>query len=196
MIGFFSLITGHSVLEQRWWYFSQILLSIALAVSLVIFYGILKNKIAKTALLFFLTFYLSFIMVTSPQSNIDNQIFSPNTGIRSASTESEIRAAGFFVDKSISNISSDYSYFTNPSSSIPVNYYYFNPNKIKSIENALLTGKFHINNSVIAVREEIIGNPLRLFGQPYKLNYDPREILGGQGFSKIYDSKSVSGFLK
>ena len=36
VIGFFSLISEHSVIEHRWWYFAQILLSIPLAVAIYI----------------------------------------------------------------------------------------------------------------------------------------------------------------
>jgi len=46
-IGFFSLISGHSVIEHRWWYFAQILLAIPLAVA-VYTVGTWKMKSPKT----------------------------------------------------------------------------------------------------------------------------------------------------
>ena len=196
-IGFFSLITGHSVIEQRWWYFSQILLALPLAITFFLLCGVIKNKFAKPFLLLFLTFFLSFIMITSPKANIDNHTFSPNTGIRPPSTEAELRAAAFFVEKSVYNISSDYDYFTNPSSSIPVNYYNMSYSRIKSLDTSLITGEFERNgNIIVVIREEIVDKPFRLFGQPFKLNYDPRQSLNEQGFSKIYDCNSVSGFMR
>lgn len=194
-IGFFSLITGHSVVEQRWWYFSQILLALPLAITFFLLYGVTKNKFSKPILLLFLTFFLSFMMITSPIANTDNHTFSPNTGIRFASTESEIRTAAFFVEKSVYNISSDYDYFTNPSSSIPVNYYNISYSRIKSIDTSLITGEFERNRDIIIIREKIVDKPFRLFGQPFKLNYDPKQSLNEQGFSKIYDCNSVTAFV-
>ena len=100
-----------------------------------------------------------------------------------------------FVEKSVSNISSDYDYFTNPSSSIPVNYYNMDYGRVKSLDTSLFIGKFEHNVSTIVIRQEIVNNPFRLFGQPFKINYDPRQSLNEQGFSKIYDCNSVSGFI-
>ena len=130
----------------------------------------------------------------SPTANIDNPIFSPNTGVRYAITSSEIQTAAFFAENSEGNISSDYDFFTNPSSSIPMNYYNVEENSILSLDNSLYTGNFD-HNGFIIIRDQIVNNPFRLLGQRYKINYDPKENLYDQDFSKIYDSNSASGFV-
>ena len=193
-VGFFSLIFGYFTIQERWWYFSQILLAVPLAIALLLLCGKIRNRSLKPIFLIFLTIFISFLMVMSPTANLDNHTFSPNTGIRSALTESEITTAAFFVEKSIGTLSSDYDYFTNPSSSILINYYDLNYSKIKSLDTAFFTRKFDNMSSIIVIREQILNKPFRIFGQPFKLNYDPRKALDEQGFSRIYDCNSVFGF--
>lgn len=194
-IGFLALITGHSVIQERWWYFGQILLALPLAITFLLLCSSIKNKFAKSFSLFTLTIFLSFIMIMSPTANIDNHSFSPNTGIRAAPTEAELITATFFVQNSAGNLSSDYDYFTQRSSSIPSNYYGMNYSRIKSLDECLHTGEFEHNRSIIVIREEIVNNPFRIYGQPFKLNYNPKQSLNEQYFSKIYECGSVSGFV-
>jgi hypothetical protein len=195
IIGFFSLIFGYFILPERWWYFSQILLTIPIAVAFLLFCNIFKKKSLKPVFPFFLTIFISFIMILSPNANFDNHIFSPNTGVRSALTEAEITAAAFFIEKSTDSISSDYDYFVNPSSSILINYYGLSYDRIRSLDISLLKDEFFENDKIIVIREEIVKRPFRLSGQVYKLNYDPIKSLDIKGFSKIYDSTKVKGFL-
>jgi len=46
----------------------------------------------------------------------------------------------------------------------------------------------------VLIREEIVHNPL-LLSYVYKLDYDPREVLTAQTFSRVYDCGSVIGFV-
>lgn len=194
-IGFFSLIFGYFIIPERWWYFSQILLAIPTAIAFILLCSKIKNRSIKPIFLFFLTIFISFLMIMSPVANLDNHTFSPNTGIRLALTESEITTAAFFVEKSAdTTISSDDDYFTSQSSSILLNYYNVNHSKIIPLENSLLTRKFDDAGSIIVIREEIVNKPFRLSGQPFKLNYDPKQVLEEQDYSRIYDCTSVSGF--
>ncbi|MBE3094637.1 MAG: hypothetical protein IMZ52_06360 [Actinobacteria bacterium] len=196
VIGFFSLIIGTYVIPDRWWYFSQILLTIPLAVSVILVYNKIHNRFVKPVFLVFLIIGLSSILIISPAADITNHSLFPNIGIRTTKTESEITSAAFFVEKSTEKLSSDYDYFTNPSGSLLKNYFNVKPNKIKSLDTVLLSGKFDINGTIIVIREEIINKPFRLFGQPFKLNYNPSQKLEEQGFSKIYDCNSVLGFYR
>lgn len=67
-IGFFSLISAHSVIEHRWWYFAQILLSIPLAIAIYIV-GTWKSKrqIHIYSFVFGFVVLLSILMIMSPQ---------------------------------------------------------------------------------------------------------------------------------
>lgn len=195
IVGFSSLIFGYFIIPERWWYFSQILLAIPIAIAFLLLCTRFLNKSLKPIFILFLTVFISFVMVMSPNANLDNHIFSPNTGVRSALTETEMTTAAFFVEKSIGNLSSDFDYFTNPSSSILINYYGLNYDRIKSLDASLLKGEFFKNGNILVIRNEIVKRPFRLFGQVYKLNYDPVKSLDIKGFSEIYDCTSVKGFL-
>ena len=47
-----------------------------------------------------------------------------------------------------------------------------------------------------AIREEVAHHPFKCYQGIYKQPYDPNEALAKQGFSKVYDCGSVSGFVK
>jgi hypothetical protein len=195
VLGFFSQIIGFFILPDRWWYFSQIFLAIPIVITIILVYNNIKNKSIRPIVILFIAFFFSFIMILSPSANVNKQFFSSNTGVRYGFTEAEITATAFFVEKSVGNLSSDYDFFTNPSSSIPKNYFELESNRIKSIDEALLTGDFTQINSTIVIREEIVKEPFRLFGQTYKLNYDLKKSLEKQGFSRTYDCKSIFGYI-
>ena len=187
-IGFISLIFRYSVIQERWWYFSQILLAIPVAMAFILLFAKINSKSLKTIFLFFLTVLLSFLMITSPMANVDNRTFSPNTDVRLAFTESEITSVAFFSEKSVKPLLLDSDY-----SGILTNYYSLNGERVRSLDTSLITGEFGRGGTIV-IREEIVGRPFNLFGQPFKLNYDPKQALENQGFSKIYDCSSVFGF--
>jgi hypothetical protein len=135
-------------------------------------------------------------MILSPIATVDNTFLSPNTGIRSALTKSEIAAPRFFINHSEEEFLSDYDYLTNPSSSIMMNYYGLNHTRIKSLDPYLIKGEFTYENGITIIREEIVDKPFRSFGQIYKLHYNLIQKLDEQGFSKIYDCNSVFGFSR
>jgi hypothetical protein len=194
-IGFFSLIFGYFIIPERWWYFSQILLAVPIAIAFLLLCARFLNKSLKPVFLFFLTVLISFIMIMSPNANFDNQLFSSNTGVRSAFTESEMTAAAFFVEKSNGDISSDYDFFTNPSSSVLINFYGLSYGRIKSLDDSILYEDFSKDGIIKVIRKEIVDKPFRLFGLVYRLDYDPFKSLDIKGFSSIYDCDSVKGFI-
>jgi len=90
-IGFFSLISKHAVVEHRWWYFAQILLSIPLAVAIYIV-GTWKSRgpLHLYSFVFGFVVLLSILMIMSPPANVDNLSFFPNSHMRYAPTEAEL----------------------------------------------------------------------------------------------------------
>lgn len=189
-IGFFSLVIGTYVIPDRWWYFSQILLAVSVSISLIMIYNRMKYKFAKPIFLVAITLLLSFLMIMSPEANIDNSTFSPNTSVRLAMTESEMTAATFFIEKSVSTLSLDSDYST-----VVNNYFILNNTRIEQLDNYLLQGQFNISEKTIILRNVIVDKPFRLFGQPFKLNYNPKQVIENQGLSNIYNCKSVYGFI-
>lgn len=186
-LGFFSLISGHSIIEHRWWYFGQILLSIPLALSLSLITSYVKQKYLSSGLLFFLVVSMSFFLIMGPTANIDNHIFSPNSSITSTLTASELQAVkttsiiweGTTKTDAYYAGSQKFKYnFENFCDEI----YQKDPNKLQ--------------NKLVLIRRKIIGKPFKLFSSIASLDYDPRILLDEHGFSQIYDCRSVGGYLK
>jgi len=185
VMSFFSLITGLAIIAERWWYFSQILLALPLAVAFFLFCGIVKNKVAKTLLLATLTFSLSFLMIMSPTANLNNPTFSPNSQVRFALTESELHAVERVSNMCNKTIGVDGYYSELRKSSYPVE------EITAEIYNRNYTA---CQDMFILIRKEIVNRPIDMLGYLYKLDYDPRDVLT-QTFSRVYDCGSVSGFV-
>lgn len=186
-IGFFSLITGHSVIEHRWWYFAQILMSIPLAVAIYTV-GTWKTRNLKLlcCCVFGLVALLSFLMIMSPVANIDNAMFSPNTNWRATPIASELQARTILdhydgISKSDIYYASRLSYFG----------YSTEPfcKEIADRDLASLAG------DLVLVRDAIITDPFMLFSATYKLDYNLNDIIAATDFRRIYDSGSVCAYL-
>ena len=181
----FAVIAGLGIIVERWWYFSQILLALPLAVAFFLFSGIVKNKVGKTLLLATLTFSLSFFMIMSPTANLDNPTFSPNTQVQFALTESELQAVERVSNMWNNTIGVDGYYSELRTSSYPV----------KEINREIAYVNYtDCQGMFVLIRKEIVNRPF-LLSYVYKLDYDPREVLSNQIFSRVYDCDSVSGFV-
>lgn len=193
-IGFFSIIGGSEFLNVRWWYFAQILLSILVALSVIIISQVIKNHKMKYIFLGSFIFVFSFLMITSSISDFDNTIFAHDLSVRYAFTPSEISAAEFFSENTVFGISSDYDYALNPSSSLFINYYNFDINRISAFDTSLKKGSYINDGRIKIIREQIVTNPFRLQSGIYRLNYDPNTVLSDE-FDQIYDSNSVKAYI-
>ena len=185
VISSIAAITGLGVIVERWWYFSQILLALPVAVAFFLFCGLVKNKVGKTLLLATLTFSLSFLMIMSPTANLDNPTFSPNTQVRFALTESELQAVERVSNMWNNTIGVDGYYSELRWSSYPV----------KQINREIAYVNYtNCQDMFVLIREEIVNHPL-LLSYVYKLDYDPQDVLTALTFSRVYDCGSVSGFV-
>lgn len=186
----FAQITGRGIIIERWWYFSQILLALPLAVAFFLFCWIVKNRLGKALLLATLTFSLSFLMIMSPVANLDNPTFSPNTQVRFAFTESELQAAERASNMWSGKIGVDGYYslcWLSSYSAEEIDGQIYNRNYTDGQDMFILIRKEIVNHPFMIVYEEAYGL--------YKLDYDPRDVLTTQTFSKVYDCGSVSGFV-
>lgn len=186
-IGFFSLISGHSVIEHRWWYFAQILLAIPMAVAIYTI-GTWKMKNLKTLYCFVFGFVgvLSFLMILSPPANVDNLSFSPNSHMRYAPIESELVSIELLTSKWDGLIKAD-AYFVDTQF-----YQYF---KLSSFCQQIYSNDFfNLRDEIIIIRKDIFNRPFMIYSTLYKLDYDLDTKLEGLEFSRIYDSNSVSGY--
>ncbi len=187
-LGFFSYISGHSIIEQRWWYFAQMLLSIPLALSITLMTCYTKKKYLSFELLFFLVFFISILLIMSPPANIDNHVFSPNTSVTETLTASELQAVKTTSTIWEGTIKTD-AYYAHSQSNKYNNFKTFCNEIYQKNPDTLL-------DSFVLIRKAIIGKPFRLFSSILRLDYDPRILLDEYGFSQTYDCGSVGGYLK
>jgi len=194
-IGYFPMLRGMSVIEHRWWYMVEMLLSVPLAVAFCLVSGIFKKIRFKAAVMAASVFLLTFLMIMGLPSNMDNRTFSPNQLVRYAFTESELQALQTVSANSAKTIGVD-GYYTAAGQTPEL--LKWSQDKLQDISGCLLARDFsqcHCN--IILIRDEVVIHPFATGGGViYRLNYDPRQFLTEQGFSKIYDCGSVSGFMR
>jgi hypothetical protein len=186
-LAFFPMMTGTSIIQERWLYFSQIMLALPLALSIIIIINLIKNNKMKVIILSAVCIGLSFLMITSSVANIDNLTFSPNSNIRYALSDSEVQALKTIENYSNNIIYTDEFYGSRASFIIDCN--------ISFISDNLLSKNFsEINGKVILIRREINRNPFWLHGALYKLNYNLFELFG-RHYSHIYSSNEVESYI-
>lgn len=186
-IGFFSLISNHTVIEHRWWYFAQMLMSIPLAMAVcTVGTWKLKKHLSLYSLAIGFVVVLSFLMIISPPANIDNLSFFPNCHMRYAPTEAELQSMTTIMDKWDGPIKTD-EYFAGTQK--------FEHSQVSAFSQQLYIGNYPgLKDHLVVTRKDTICKPFWFLGGIYTLDYNLNEKLETQGFSKIYDSGSGSGY--
>jgi len=70
-------------------------------------------------------------------------------------------------------------------------------NEISRIGEQLISQDYSdCQDMLVLIREEVAHHPFRYYRAIYELPYDPSQALEEQGFSKVYDCGSVSGFVR
>jgi len=124
-------------------------------------------------------------MIMSPTANLDNPALSPNTQVRYALIESELQAV-----KTASNMWNK---------TIGVDGYYselrMTSYSVKEINREIAYVNYtDCQDLFVLIRKEIVDRPF-LLSYVYRLDYDPRDVLSNQIYSRVYDCDSVSGFV-
>ncbi len=186
-IGFFSLITGHSVIEHRWWYFAQIFLSIPLAVAIYIIGTWESEKPLRLyGFVFGFVVALSILTVMSPPANVDNLSFSPNSHMRFSLTEAELESITTLIDKWDGEIKTD-EYLAGSQK--------FQYPQVSAFCQQIYSGDYlSLKDHIVMIRDATVGRPFKLFSNIYRLDYDLNVKLDELGFSRIYDSNAGSGY--
>jgi hypothetical protein len=189
IISFSSLMTGHYLLEERWWFIAEMLLSIPLGYGLLLLSsGKFTKNIVSLIFIFCLITTLSFFSILSPPANNDNDIFSPNTNVRYAPIESEL-ASFTFIEKFEGTIKTD-NYFA----SKVLGYSRENVQQFSSHE--LQQGVFFVQDKeLVLVRSYITKKTFLAFNGFYKMKFDLREKMGERKFSNVYNSGSTYAYL-
>ena len=190
-ISYFSLVIGLGILQERWIYFSEILLSIPVAVAIFIIINWLKHysktKIVVSSTIFLL---LTFFMITNSLANVDGFSLVSNTGVTYGYKTSEMDAAKFFNESYKGKISTDEVYGTDV-----LDYYYHNIYGINSFDNEIINQNFNNDPYLKVLREKVVTNPSLFSGSVYKVNYNANKFLDSQ-FNEIYDSGTVKATSK
>jgi hypothetical protein len=184
-------IAAGSFALARFNYPSQVLLAIPVGMAFLWLASLPGRKITSACLIGIMVFALSFLMVMSPPANQDNRTFSPNTIVRFAFTQSELQAANTASNIYDGKIAGDEVYTL-------LGYLPEPDGRIVDISDQLYSQNFtDCQDMLVLIRKEIVVSPLKISGLfPFRLNYDPRQALTEQGFSRVYDCGSVSGFIK
>lgn len=189
LIGFFSLITGHAILEERWWYLAQILLAVPVGLAIMLIYSNFNKKTIKVAFLSGTLFVITFIMILNPAANVDNNMFVKNSASLNAVYDSELQSLKTISSVWDGTIGGE-GYFGNTVMT-------FLGYKHIPIDDMLFYGNFDSNNdSIILIREAIIDKTFTLHHIPYRLPYNPKVLLEETYFFKIYACGSVTGYVR
>ncbi len=190
IITYISQYLQLATIEVRWWYVAEILLSIPVAITSIVIFERYKSN-GKAFLAFFIFAFIiiiTLIMILNPDANIDNNYFTPNTGMRYALSESEISSIemvsklwhmGIFSDEFITGDLKWEGY------------------DIKPFCNEIYKRNLsELKDGFVLIRSDIIGKQFKVFSTIIRLNYNIIYELDNLTFSKVYDCKSVSGFIK
>jgi len=190
LIGMLFLLplTGRTgILAGRWYGSLELITAIPLAIGLFYLCEPFKNRLRKASTMGAMVLILCFMAITRPNANIDNRIYSPNTMVRHTFTESEIKAADTVSNIYQGKIRADYEIpFPRP----------FRPEKDEvPFSTNLISGDYADIEGMVVIRKEIADGVL-FVGGPYKLDHDPRERLANLNFNRIYNSGTVTAFVK
>ena len=188
---FFTMILGLTgILQMRWYPSFQTIASFPAAVGIFMLHKLSKNNVNRVFLPIILIFLFSFFAITTPIANVDHSVYSKNTLIRYAYTESEIQGANTISQTYTGKIGIDSYYIV---------YFLYLPKSslsIGDITDNLYLGEYETIEGLVVIRKEVREKPFRRRIGIFKIDYDPQEKLDNLNFNRIYDSNSVTAFLK
>ncbi|MFC1865765.1 ArnT family glycosyltransferase [Chloroflexota bacterium] len=173
-------------LPDRFIAYSQILLSIPVAVGIIFVSHTFQNRFWKYPVYITLILVLSFFLITSPTANRESPLYSQNTAYRASYIQSEVQAAETLSQIYEGKANTDSSYKALLSTMGLPSY---------GITAYLIDEDFTEIDNLVIIREYNVEHLVFGGGGVMKLDYDPRDTLGEQGFSRFYDCGTVSGFL-
>jgi hypothetical protein len=190
MIGFISLLGGYAVLYERWWYFSQLLLAIPTGIGvMVICTRVVRRSLPFTTVSSLLLIaVLAFLMILSPQADVDNHSFSENTMMTYSLTESELASMRTVSMHDTSMIKTD-EYFSSSQQNRGMNTRAFDDNLYSENMSGL-------DSDTVLIRDAILNRPFKIFSNLFRLDYNLRNRLEFLDFSRIYDDGSVQGYRR
>ncbi len=192
-IAAFSLITNTSgsTLGDRWLYFAVIMLALPVSLMVTALHDTFKARWISSFAPCLLVGFLVFFMIVSPEANHDNRAFNSNL-LRYSMVTSEIRGYETLLDKSPGTLMTDWYAYNTMSL-----YFGQPPGKFMPLDDNLKTKSFDgTEGKLIIVRKEVSQRPVQIKQGILDLDYDPESLLLEDGFSRVYDSCGLTGYIK
>lgn len=185
-LGFFPPLFGKSLIEHRWWYFAEVLLSVPLAVALL---SIAKGKL-KVVMITLLVAGIAFLSTIGLPSNNTNRDFSPNLIVRYAFTEKEMQVldqVNMLDGSKVKYIGADPLYQFMMSNNTKYT------GKIDILTDNLISGDFTtVRANIIILRDSIYKEPFGFGGGTiYRLNPWIIDRAKSQGYTEIWSNGEV-----
>lgn len=187
LVFLFPLAGMTGILAGRLYGGLELITAIPLAIGLLWLCKSLKGNLGKSFLLAISISVLCFMSITRPHTNFDNPIYSPNTMSRFAFTESELKAADTVISIRQGVIKSEYITTVRR---IPD----FNQREAE-INEYFISGDYTEIEGLVVIRREIVEG-VHNIGGPYRLDHDPRQKLDALNFNRVYNSGTVTAFIK
>jgi len=164
---------------------SQILLSVPAAAGIIFLSNVFRQRHWKFVALTGLMVILSFLWITSHSANQESPIYSHNTSYRLSYTQSEMQAANTIFQIYEGKVITDSSYKAVLLEKLHT----------RGITGYLISKDFTDVDKLVVIRDYSVEHLAYGGGIYLQLDYDPRPVLGEQGFSHIYNCGTVSAFL-
>ncbi len=186
-IGFFPMLLGMSVIEHRWWYFAEMILSVPLGLFLL---WVATGGFYRLMSVTVFVFCSVFLMVMGLPTNIDNRTISANQIVRYGMTNDEIE--GMRIALSYGGQVGVDGYFT-----LAMYVFPDDGDRMVDITPYLLNGDFKdLNCDVVLLRNEARFAPISTGNASiYRLRYDPMKLLSPK-YICVYENNDVLVMVK
>jgi|GEM_PF-5102766 len=185
-LGFFTFLFGITIISGRWWYFSQVLAVISVALFIVVLAKRLSPSGWRVVVAIFVCF-LCIPMFISSDANVDNNETGLNTTSRLYLYDSEMTCLHFVCDNIYETFYVDTYYsigFSYTDSSRSVN--------MGNIGFDLFYNHMKTTDGAWVFRKELLNHPVLFNGVECKLLFNAAEYANGDpNISKIYDCGEV-----
>ena len=195
LTAFIFTISGGSVIEQRWFYFSQVLLSIPLMLTLLLVGRWLVKKPRYLNIpIFGIIVIMSFVTFTGSYGSLDCNEITPSSVNTLYYTQSEMIGSEFIGNKAVGLISSDVTYCVNPSSSVFMNVHNIDKRRLQMLDLSYFTGEFEHDGSIKVIRAAYLNEIRTKSLLSDYISPDESVYLSSLGFDKIYDNSAITAY--
>lgn len=192
-LGGFVYDETFNTLSDRWVNLIQIVICVPLALSI---YLIGTSKIRKPSLFFgIVVIIMSIFMILTPTGSPDCHILSSSKQYWSYYTDSEMSGNDFFGTRSMGDLYSDRNHAVSTSSSVFQHVYGIDTGKLHMLDFEIQSGFFSHDNSVKIFRTRRIIEFQRVGVFSPNIKPDLNTYMSKNGFSKIYQSPGMTGYL-